>query len=93
MGDSGTFIQSFETNVGVSYTNSDENYLSVNRAMLKPEIDYYPLNFSASKTVKGILQNAGYGIEEPKIETNDFEKLNPELGNIFLIEKIGRAHV
>ncbi len=96
MGDSGTFIQSFETNVGVSYAKNEtgvystlsENYLLVNRALLKPEIDYYPMNFSASKTVKGILQNAGYGIEEPKIETNDFEKLNPELGNIFLIETL-----
>ena len=84
MGDNGTFLQAFETNVGIKY--SGENYLSVNRAMLKADSDYYALNFSASGTVTGYLQNAGYGINAPQIEVNDYEKINKESGTVFLIE-------
>lgn len=85
-GENNSYLQAFETNVGVSYTSSDSNYLSVNRAMLKPEVDYYPLNFSASATVTGQLQNVGYGINASQIQVNDFEKISTANGTIFLIE-------
>ena len=85
-GENNSFLQPFETNVGVSYTGSDSNFLSVNRAILKPEIDYYPLNFSANATVTGSLQYAGYGINASQIQVNDFEKISTANGTIFLIE-------
>ncbi len=84
MGDNGGFLQSFETNIGIKY--SGENYMSVNRAMLKPDSDYYVINFSASGNVTGELQLAQYGIYAPQIEMNDYEKINKENGTIFLIE-------
>lgn len=84
MGDTGGFLQSFETNIGIKY--SGENSLGVNRAMLKPDSDYYAMNFSASGTVTGALQNAGYGINAPAIEVNDFEKISKDAGTVFLIE-------
>ncbi len=86
MGYNETFLQPFETNVGVGYSSSDENYLGVNRVMLKPEQDYFPLNFSGSKTVTGTLQNVGFGIKAEQIQTNDFEKVDTANGEIFLIE-------
>ncbi|TSA51621.1 MAG: M28 family peptidase [Sphingobacteriales bacterium] len=84
MGDNGTFLQAFETNVGIKY--SGENYLSVNRAMLQADSDYYALNFSASGKATGSLQNAGYGMNAPQIEVNDFEKASSDSGKIYLIE-------
>ncbi len=84
MGSNGSFLQPFETNVGIKY--SGENSLSVNRALLKPDSDYYAMNFSASTVITGYLQSAGNGINAPQIEVNDFEKINKEEGTVFVIE-------
>lgn len=86
MGENNSYLQPFETNVGVSYTNSEENYLSVDRALLKPEVDYYPLNFSSSAIVTGNLYSVGYGIEETKIEHTDFIQMSGDTNQILLIQ-------
>ncbi|MBA2423460.1 MAG: M20/M25/M40 family metallo-hydrolase [Chitinophagales bacterium] len=79
------FLQPFTFTYGRKLTGKNE--LTINGAHLKLNEDYYPVNISANKSVKGKITDVGFGIVAPELEYDSYKNFSPILkGNIYLME-------
>jgi aminopeptidase YwaD len=79
-----SFIQPFTFKDTPEY--GDSNYLKLNNVNVSLGKDFYPLAYSSSGRINGELVNAGYGINLPGKNYNDYASNNYFKGKIFLIE-------
>lgn len=79
------FLQPFPFSKG--YELGDKNALMLGNKKLELKKDFIPMPYFFSATVKAEIVNVGYGIVAPKIDYDDYAKLNVDLkGKIFLME-------
>lgn len=79
------FLQPFGFSKG--YELGDKNALQVGKKSFEIKKEFMPMPYFFSATVKADIVNVGYGIVAPKIDYDDYAKLNVDLkGKIFLIE-------
>ena len=65
----------------------ENNVLTLNNKTLKFKNDFYPLSYSSSGTAKGKLVKAGFGINAPELNYNDYKDIEHKIkGNIAVIE-------
>lgn len=79
-----TYFQEFEFIAGATYQNGTS--MLVGDQVLKLDKDFYPLSFSASKSVKAELIDMGFGLETERPKTNDYSGKEDIKGKIFLME-------
>lgn len=83
-GVNGSYLQPFSFNYGkkVSGTNS----LVINGTTLVIHEDYYPLNISGNKSVKGKITDVGFGIIAPDLAYDSYKNLSGLKESIYLME-------
>jgi aminopeptidase YwaD len=77
-GDRGKYLQSFELVVGAKLGNTNAAVFEqgATSTPLKVQLDFVPLSFSASATLKATLVFAGYGITAPEYHYDDYQGLD-----------------
>ncbi len=83
-GDDNTYLQTFDVLAGRLYGKN--NKLNIKNEKLTVEKDFYALEFSGNGTVKGKLEEVGYGIVAPEEDVNDYAKKKKLAGKILVIE-------
>ncbi|RYD72916.1 MAG: M28 family peptidase, partial [Sphingobacteriales bacterium] len=83
-GDLGTFYQTFTFHTGYRY--GKKNTLKAGRKKLELDKDFYPLAYSANAKMDGEILFAGFGIQSPENNYDDFAKLSNTEGKVFLID-------
>lgn len=76
-GDDGTFFQEFEVTDG-RRIHEDEALLEIDGRVLKLHTDWVPTPFNRNESAEGRLAFAGYGIEAPDFDYNDFDGFDPK---------------
>lgn len=79
-----TYFQEFEFVAGASYEKGTS--MIVGKQVLELKKEYYPLSYSASKSVKAELIDMGFGLKTEEKNTNDYRDKDDIEGKIFLIE-------
>lgn len=82
--DDNTYFQEFEFIAGATYQNGTS--MIVGDQAFKLDEDFYPLSFSASKSVEAELIDMGFGLKTKDTKTNDYSTKKDIEGKIFLIE-------
>jgi hypothetical protein len=79
------FLQKFPFLKG--YQTGDSNMLQIDGKRYDLKKDFYPLPHFLKGEVKGTIVNVGYGISAPKIDYDDYAKIEENLkGKIFIME-------
>ena len=68
------YYQDFEFLAGRDYGKS--NQLTIGKSKLTLDEDYYPLNFSGNDKVQANAVDAGFGIDAPDLEYNDYKSFS-----------------
>jgi hypothetical protein len=78
------YLQKFPYDAGKKTTGKNE--LIINGQPLTLQSDYFPVNISANKKVKGSLVDVGFGIYAPQIRYDSYSNMRELKGKIFLME-------
>lgn len=73
-GERGTFFQTFQVTTGTSF--GPANAIDTGQASLKLNVDFVPLNFSASTTVEAPVVFAGYGITAREFHFDEYQGID-----------------
>jgi hypothetical protein len=78
LGDNATYFQNFSFTSGIKLGNSNSLILERGSRRLDLEVgkDFLPLSFSSNGEISGELVFAGYGISAPKLNYDDYSRIN-----------------
>ncbi|MBS1656754.1 MAG: M20/M25/M40 family metallo-hydrolase [Bacteroidetes bacterium] len=78
------YLQEFPYDAGKKTTGKNE--LIINGQTLTINTDYFPINISTNKKVKGSIVDVGFGMYAPQIKYDSYSNMKDLKGKIFLME-------